>query len=74
MFLEKLYSLLDDDFELPHGLDLFDIGDPTENLYYSCGYEVICIHCGDYFANADEDAEIYPEYVNCDQPEVQKLF
>ena len=48
MFLETLYSLLDDDIELFHGLDLFvkdhDCGDSIEKLYYFCGHEAIYIH------------------------------
>ena len=57
-------------------MDLFvkdhDCGDPVEKLYYSCDYEAICIHCGGYLANADEDAEMYTEFVDCGQHEVRK--
>ena len=75
MFLKKLYSFLDD-IELCHGLNVFvkddDRGNPIEKLYYSWGYEASCIDCGKSLADADEDAEIYPRCVDCDQPKVRK--
>jgi hypothetical protein len=34
--------------------------DHVEKLYYSCGYEPICVHCGEYLTeNNDEDIYIY---------------
>ena len=61
---------------MPEGLSVFvkdhDCGDPIEKLYYSCGYEAICIHCGDYLADVDENSDFYPQCLECTQPEIRK--
>lgn len=49
-----------------------DCGDCVEKTYYSCGYEPICIQCGWYLADADEDALTYPQCVDCNVPEIVK--
>lgn len=51
---------------MPHGIDVYikdhDCYDHVEKLYYSCGFELICIHCGEYLPNEieDEDCDTYP--------------
>ena len=68
MFLETV--------QLPHGMEIFvkdhDCADPVEKLYYSCGYHPICIYCGWYLSDADEDADSYPQCVDCDHPPILK--
>ncbi|XP_066914216.1 uncharacterized protein [Clytia hemisphaerica] len=62
--------------QLPHGVEVFvrdhDCLDLVEKLYYSCGYEPICIYCGWYLSDADENADTYPQCVDCDGPEIPK--
>ena len=75
-FFNKIHFFTLDDIQLPFGLQIFvkdyDCEDPVEKLYYSCGYEPICINCGWYLANAGENANTYPQCVDCDFPEVVK--
>ena len=65
-----------DDVDLPDGISVFvrdhDCADLVEKLYYSCNYELICLYCGFYFENADEDTDTYPQCVDCDG-EAKKL-
>ena len=49
-----------------------DCHDPIEKLYYSCGYEAICIHCGEYLHGADEKGPHYPQCEDCTEPLVPK--
>lgn len=65
-----------DEVVLPHGIEVFvkdhDCGDHIEKLYYSCGYQEICIHCGEYLENADNDAETYPQCMDCTNDEIKR--
>lgn len=65
-----------DDVNLPNGITVFvkdhDCTDPIERLYYSCGYEPICIQCGWYLRDADEDDVAYPQCVDCTEEPIKK--
>ncbi|XP_066928996.1 uncharacterized protein [Clytia hemisphaerica] len=65
-----------DDVNLPNGITVFvkdhDCADPIERLYYSCGYEPICIQCGWYLRDADEDDVAYPQCVDCTEEPIKK--
>ena len=75
-FFNKLDFPTLDDVQLPFGLEIFvkdhDCEDPVEKLYYSWGYEPICIYCGWYLANADENENTYPQRVDCNLPVIVK--
>lgn len=65
-----------DDLQLPHGLDVYvkdhDCCDHVEKLYYSCGFHAICIYCGEYLNNVDEEESTYPQCKDCDKVKIQK--
>ena len=43
---------------MPHGIGVYIKGheyyDHVGKLYYSCGFELICIHCSEYLPNEIE--------------------
>ena len=47
-----------------------DCRDPIEKLYYSCGYQAICIHCGcsEYLRGVEEHGHHYPQCRDCTEP------
>ena len=49
-----------------------ECGNPIEKMYYSCVYEAIYIHGGEYLANVEDDLVIYPQWVDWSQLEAQK--
>ena len=64
---------------MPHGIDVYikdhDCYDHVEKLYYSCGFELICINCGEYLPNEieDEDCDTYPQCNECgDKDKIKK--
>ena len=67
-----------DDIILPHELDIsikdHDCGDHIEKLYYSYRYQRICMYCGEYLDDADEDASTYPQCLDCEEPEISKRW
>ena len=65
---------LDDDFPLVYVRDL-SCDDPIEKLYYSVGYEPICIHCGqEVIVDADSTPKSYPRYGDCkDKAPITKM-
>jgi len=77
LFASTAFSLyIIDDVLLPNGITVcvkdHDCNDPIERLYYSCGYEPVCIYCGWYLQNADEDDEAYPQCVDCTGEPIKK--
>ena len=68
--------LFADDLVLPSGISIHlkdhDCQDHVENLYYSCGYEPICIHCGEYLSGVDPFAIYYPQCENCKEDQIMK--
>ena len=71
-----IYFIILDHIILPHGFDIsvkdHDFGDHIEKLYYPCRYQPICIYCGEYLDDADEDASTYPQCLDCEEPEISK--
>ena len=67
---------------LPNGLSAnsihvkdHDCMDHVEKLYYSCGYEPICVHCGEYLTeNNDEDIYIYIYYLQCEECTEERIL
>ena len=49
-----------------------DCSDHVERLYYSCGYHPICIYCGEYLRDADEDNNQYSQCEDCGNPPIEK--
>lgn len=65
------------DINLPNGVDVLvkdhDCGDLIERLYYACGYHPICIYCGEYVEeNNEEENDCFPQCVDCDGPAIFK--
>ena len=65
-----------DDVELPKDLPVYikdsDCQDPIETQYFHCGFEPICIYCGDYLSGVDPNAEHYPQCEDCTQAPVPR--
>lgn len=62
---------------MPHGIDVYvkdhDCCDHIEKLYYSCGFDVICIHCGEYLPDpSDADDAYYPQCIQCNEDKIAK--
>lgn len=61
---------------MPHGIEVYvkdhDCCDHVEKLYYSCGFEAICIHCGEYFPDVNEDDDTYPQCKDCNKDKIMK--
>jgi hypothetical protein len=70
--------LFADDLVLPSGISIHlkdhDCQDHVENLYYSCGYEPICIHCGEYLSGVDPFAIYYPQCEDCKEDQIMKRW
>ncbi|XP_019855518.1 PREDICTED: uncharacterized protein LOC109584280 [Amphimedon queenslandica] len=65
-----------DEINLPESLNTICIKthnchDKIEKLYYSSGFEPICIHCGTVCTA--NDSLYYPQCSNCRQPKIKKL-
>ena len=56
-----------DDLALPEGIDvnvkLHNCYEPIEKVYYSCGYQAICIYCAGTVSQSTD--EYYPQCVSC---------
>ena len=57
-----------EDITMPEGLEsvcikVHNCYDPIEKLYYSCGFEPICIYCGK--VEVQVHAENYPQCLDC---------
>ena len=47
--------------------------DPIEKLYYSAGYEPICIYCAGQVASATESRKFYPQCIHCiSKPQISR--
>ena len=46
--------------------------DPIEKLYYSAGYEPICIYCATDLQSMDSSSQFYPQCCDCKQTKVPK--
>lgn len=72
------YVFFSDDIELPTGIDVYvkdmDCSDQIEKLYYSCGYQPICIYCAEYLHDADESLDTYPQCEDCSEPAIKKRW
>ena len=56
---------LEDDFPLVYVRDI-SCDDPIEKLYYSAGYESICIYCGqEVTEDTDSASKSYPQCGDC---------
>ena len=71
--MEQLLQL-EDNFPLVYVQDL-SCDDPIEKLYYSAGYEPICIHCGqEVTKDADSTSKSYPQCEDCkDKAPITKM-
>ena len=71
----SFFYYFSDDLDLPAGLKVYikdhDCGDHIEKIYYSCGYEPLCIYCGEYLRDVEE-ADYYPQCEDCKEPQVAK--
>lgn len=72
------FTFFPGDLNLPPALKVFikdhDCLDPIEKLYFSCGYEPCCIHCGNYLHGYSEDVDedVYPQCEECTEPPIKK--
>ena len=69
-------SLQDLDFPAPlnevfvRSVNCFD---PIEKLYYSAGYEPICLYCAGQVDTATESTSYYPQCIHCSsKPQVSR--
>lgn len=57
-----------EDIQLPDDIEVFvkihSCNDPIEKLYYSCGFQAICVYCGSTLQLIHSD-EYYPQCVLC---------
>ena len=82
--VSDLQSILDDvsytcgttfeDLDLPGRLtNVFvkdhSCGDSVEKLYYSCGYELICVHCASEEVTDSVDSDFLPQCQECEHME-----
>ena len=44
--------------------------DMVEKLYYSCGYDPICIYCSS--EDVEDSPEFFPQCQECKQPKIKK--
>ena len=44
-------------------LNCINCYEPIEKLYYSCGYQPICIYCAGGISESQD--EYYPQWVSC---------
>ena len=64
-----------DDLDLPDRLAGICVNDHcydimVEKLYYSCGYEPICIYCSS--EDVEDNTEFFPQCRECEQPKIKK--
>ena len=70
------FSSFSEDLNLPSDIKVsirdHDCHDPVEKLYYSCGYEPVCIYCGEYLQGADEEGTHYPQCEDCNEARISR--
>lgn len=64
-----------DDLDLPDRLAGVCVQDHccydiVEKLYYSCGYEPICIYCSS--ENVQDTEDVYPQCQDCEKPNISR--
>ena len=61
---------------IPNVLESFikyhDRGDPIDRIYFACGYKVVGIYLAECLEGPDEEADTYPQCLDCTQPEIRK--
>ena len=63
------------DINFPEGMDSVCVRvhsclDPIEKLYYSCGFDPICIYCGQSVEL--DSSPYYPQCSSCVKPKIKK--
>ena len=46
--------------------------EPIEKLYYSAGYDPICIYCAEEVTVQDANADFFPQCTQCSKPKIKK--
>ena len=67
-------GMMIDEINLPKGLLVYikdnDCFDPIETQYYYCGFEPICVYCGDYLTGVENDDAYLPQCNDCNEPPI----